>query len=95
MRRLLAGITFVAALVFVAGETPTHVEGATLVSPAEAKVLWDKGIKFIDVRGNNVFSEGHIPGAVALDYIGAFTQDSLKKVAKLSDPIVIHCSGPG
>ncbi len=103
MQKLMSGLSFAAVLLFTAmgaeaaseaSKAPTQVEGATLVSPAEAKTLWDREVKFIDVRALAGFEQGRIAGAIHLDYIADFNQEGLRKVAKISDEIVIYCSGP-
>ena len=43
------GLVALASLVF-AQQSPKRVEGANTVTPEVAKVLWDGGAKFIDVR---------------------------------------------
>jgi rhodanese-related sulfurtransferase len=77
------------------GEAPTQVEGATLVSPAEAKALWDRDVRFIDVRTGPLFEKGRIPGATFIDCIADSGQKNLQKVASPSEEIVIYCMGPG
>ena len=106
MRGLLLGISLAAVVMFAAvgadaqsesgkGEAPAMVEGATLVTPAEAKVLWDKGVAFVDVRGPSLWADGRIPGANFLEYVTDYNEATLKKVAKLNDEVVIYCGGPG
>ena len=104
MFRLFKALSLGAALVFAAtnvqaaaekSEAPTQVVGATLITPAEAKALWDRDVKFIDVRDAPTFELGRIPGAKLLDYIADFSQENLIKVAKINEEIAIYCSGPG
>lgn len=101
MRAYIAGITVALTLAFTPvaaeaqgnkGTVPDRVEGVTTVSPAEAKALWDRDVKFVDVRGP-LYDEGHVPGAVQLNYIVGFNEENLKKIAKLGDEIVIYCGG--
>lgn len=44
---------------------PEKTEGARTISTATAKLLFDKGYHFIDVRGDD-FKIGHIPGVYHL-----------------------------
>ena len=44
-------LAFGIVLPATAAVTPTTIDGATIVDPAAAKALLDKGAKFIDVRG--------------------------------------------
>jgi adenylate cyclase len=49
--------------------TPTSLEGGTLISAANAKVLVDKGgVAVFDMRKAMNFGKGHVPGAVSLPY---------------------------
>lgn len=72
---------------------PEQVPGATLVSAAEAKALYDAGVVFIDVRSPRLHTRRHIPGAVHLDLKDTFDKESLAKVAKKDQQLVIYCSG--
>ena len=67
--------------------------GATLVTAAEAKALYDAGVVFIDVRSPRLHNRRHIPGAVHLDLKDTFDEESLSKVAKKDQQLVIYCSG--
>lgn len=73
--------------------SPSTVEGTTTVSLAEARALYDKGVKFIDVRNSRFFASAHIPGAIHLDLKYNFDEEKLKRVARSDEPIVIYCSG--
>ncbi len=72
--------------------SPTEVGGATTVDAATAKSLFDRGVPFVDVRGNSYY-DGHIPGAVHLNRIGAFKESKFAKVAKKDQEVVIYCGG--
>ena len=78
-----------------AQESPTDVAGATTVDVGAAKSLFDRGAKFIDVRGDKVWTVSHIPGAASLDAITQLNEASLLKVAGKNDEVVFYCSGPG
>lgn len=73
--------------------SPLVVSGATTVDPAAAKVLFDRGVRFVDVRNDKVWKLGHIPGATLLDFKGGFSEESLLSVVGRDDPVVIYCEG--
>lgn len=94
--------TFVSLLVllaFSAGamaqQSPIEVAGATTIDAAQAKVLYDRGAKFVDVRSSTLWDAGRVPGASYLDWSTGFNEPSLLRVATKSDEVVIYCSGPG
>jgi rhodanese-related sulfurtransferase len=74
LTRSLASCAFAASLCLFAGsaqaqETPTSVQGAKVISVAEAKALLDgKAATFVDTRAVVNYGKGHIPGAVAASY---------------------------
>lgn len=72
---------------------PEQLPGTTLVSAAEAKTLYDAGVVFIDVRSPRLHTRRHIPGAVHLDLKDTYDEESLAKVAKKDQQLVIYCSG--
>ena len=76
-------------------ESPLSVEGATTIQAAKAKTLFDRGVPFVDVRTNDRFEAGHIPGATHLDLFTAFNKVDLLKVSAKDKEVVIYCSGPG
>ncbi len=73
-------------------ESPISIAGATTVDAKEAKVLFDRGAEFIDVRGN-LYNLGHIPGAKHLYIKNNFNKQSLAIVDK-NEEAVIYCNGP-
>ena len=72
---------------------PEQVPGATLVTAAEAKALYDADVVFIDVRSPRLYNRRHIPGVVHLDLKDTYDEESLSRVAKKDQPLVIYCSG--
>ena len=88
-------LLLVLGLAAEAKESPMEVAGATTVDAAAAKTLFDRGIPFVDVRGNKQWRIGHIPGALVLDLITGLSEASLMKVAKKNDEVVLYCGGPG
>ena len=78
-----------------AKESPTNVAGAKTVNAAEAKALFDKGVLFVDVRSNKDWGAGRIPDAVHIELKKVFSEETLTKETKKSDPVVIYCNGVG
>jgi rhodanese-related sulfurtransferase len=74
--------------------SPIEIAGATSVDAAAAKRLFDRGVPFVDVRGDSDWSFGHIPGAIHLDLDQAFGETSLSAVAGKDQQVVIYCMGP-
>lgn len=70
------------------------VDGATTVSAADAKALFDNGALFVDVRKPSDWDAGRIPGAVHMDNKkGNFTSAALSTQAEKNENIVIYCNG--
>jgi rhodanese-related sulfurtransferase len=75
--------------------SPVEVAGATTVDPAAAKILFDQGVSFVDVRSRARWNDGHIPGAVVLDpKQQAFNEAALLQVVAKDQGVVIYCMGP-
>jgi rhodanese-related sulfurtransferase len=73
--------------------TPESVAGATTVDAAQAKDLFDQEALFIDLRKENMWNAGRIPGAVWLDMKTAFSQEALEGEAGKDETLVFYCSG--
>ena len=73
-------------------EKGPEVKGATTVDVTTAKALFDRGVPFVDVRGNSLWAKGYIPGAVHLEPYSVFSKIELAKIVKKDDEVVIHCS---
>jgi len=75
-------------------ESAVNVIGATTVNASDAKKLFDNHTLFIDVRRNNDWEAGHIPGAHHLFLDNDFTTENLQKIIpKKSTEMVIYCNG--
>jgi rhodanese-related sulfurtransferase len=97
MKKSILILPLIAALFAVStvqADSPTQVEGATTVDAATAKTLFDRGVLFVDVRGSDHYSAGHILGAVDLNLVTAFDEAALTKVASKDQEVVIYCDGP-
>ncbi len=79
----------------LAQQSPTEVDGAVTIDAAKAKMLYDRGAKFVDVRPNALWRAGRIPGAKLLDWSTDFNEPNLIRAVAKSDEVVIYCSGPG
>jgi TolB-like protein/class 3 adenylate cyclase/rhodanese-related sulfurtransferase len=66
-----------------------HVEGAIEINAAEAKLLHDRGIVFIDSRGSVDYGRGHIPGAKNLFFHKVW--DNLSQIVDLNEEVVFYC----
>ena len=74
--------------------SPTEIAGVTTIDAAAAKTMLDRGVPFVDVRSDEDWSLGYIPGAVHLDLDDAFGEESLTAVASKDQAVVIYCMGP-
>lgn len=73
--------------------SPETVKGATTVDAAQAKALFDKGVKFVDTRSDKDWDAGRIPGAVHLELHKVYNEASLGKVVKKDQEVVFYCNG--
>lgn len=73
---------------------PDAVDGATTVTTAEAKKLFDEGgAIFVDVRGAESFALGHIQGSINVPLTEEFAKSDLERAVKPSQPVLFYCSG--
>jgi rhodanese-related sulfurtransferase len=73
--------------------TPESVPGATTVDAAQAKALFDQEAAFVDLRKENMWNSGRIPGAIWLDFKKAFNKDALEAEVGKDEALVFYCSG--
>ena len=73
-------------------ESPVAIAGATTVDVKEAKALFDRGVAFIDVRGN-LWTLGRIPGATHLFLKKNFNEQSLAAAVGKNEEAVFYCGG--
>lgn len=90
---LLVATLLLNTAVWAADVSPMTVEGATTVSAAEAKALFDSEALFVDVRKDSDWDAGRIPGAVHLDIKGKFTDEALSGEIGKDEKVVIYCNG--
>jgi adenylate cyclase len=69
------------------------VTGATTIDPKQAKVLHDRGVKFVDVRAAKGFAKGHVPRAFNLDVGTELSRDSLSRIVGKDEEFVLSCHG--
>lgn len=102
MRRLLLSITvmimttlaFAPASVLAAKKiSPKKVSGAITVDASKAKQLFDKGVVFIDVRKDKDFAAGRVPDAIHIELKKVYSKNTLGKVAKANQAVVVYCNG--
>ena len=70
------------------------MDGATSVSAAEAKALFDKGVIFVDVRSDKDWGAGRIPDAVHIELKKVLNEETMGKEVKKDQEVVIYCNGP-
>lgn len=73
---------------------PEHVVGAITIDTATAKLLFDKGYTFVDVRKGEDFNHSHIAGAKQLAVNSEhFTAKNLNAIARKDEAVVFYCNG--
>lgn len=96
-RVLLAGLLGAFASAAPASElvdaTPTSVPGATTVDAAAAKRLFEAEAAFVDLRKENVWNSGRVPGAIWLDFKNEFSEQTLVTEVAKDEKVVFYCSG--
>ncbi len=73
--------------------TPESVAGATTVDASQAKALFDEEAAFVDLRKENMWNSGRIPGAIWLDFKTAFSAEALVAEVGKDEKVVFYCSG--
>lgn len=73
--------------------TPDSVPGATTVDAAMAKQLFDQEAAFVDLRKENVWNSGRVPGAIWIDFKTSFNQAALVAEVDKGEKVVFYCSG--
>ena len=73
--------------------TPTKVPGATTVDAQQAKDLFDREAAFVDLRKENMWNAGRVPGAIWLDFKKDFSKESIEAEVGKDEQVVFYCSG--
>lgn len=68
-----------------------EVIGATELGALPAGSLYDRSVRFIDVRSHAAYVRSHVPGAVNLSLVSNLSKEELGKIAKAGDEIVFYC----
>ena len=85
-----------AGTAIAAEETPTQLEGVTIVSAEELKPMLDQGIFVYDLRKKASYIDGHVPGAqsAAAHYNAETTAlDTSVLVPNKSDRVLFYSHG--
>lgn len=90
---LLIALFFIVTISKADNLSPESVEGARTVSTETAKLLFDKGYFFLDVRGLSDYRMGHIPGAYHLSVKSDFDEQKLSVIVRKDQPVVMYCNG--
>jgi TolB-like protein/rhodanese-related sulfurtransferase/predicted Zn-dependent protease len=69
------------------------VAGATAIDHKQAKTLYDRRVKFVDVRAAKPFASSHVPGAFNLDVATELSRDSLSRIVSKDEEFVLSCHG--
>ncbi len=91
MKTLILAFTLV-TMQFVTSPAQAFDNGQ-IVSTEAAKELHDNGVLFVDVRNEDDYKDGHIPGAIHVDVRDSTFEAKFVEVAKKDQEIVIYCRG--
>jgi DNA-binding winged helix-turn-helix (wHTH) protein/rhodanese-related sulfurtransferase/tetratricopeptide (TPR) repeat protein len=68
------------------------VRGAVGLHALAAGALFDRGVRFIDVRPHAGYAGGHVPRAVNLSLVTELSREELLKVTRPDDEVVFYCN---
>jgi DNA-binding winged helix-turn-helix (wHTH) protein/rhodanese-related sulfurtransferase/tetratricopeptide (TPR) repeat protein len=68
------------------------VSGAVGLQALAAGALFDRGVRFIDVRPEAGYASGHVPRAVNLSLVTDLSREELLEVASPDDEVVFYCN---
>ena len=74
-------------------ESPIDIPGAVTIDVVKARQLFDRGVKFVDVRGPS-WNLGRVPGATHLFLNEGFDKETLATVVGQNEEVVFYCMGP-
>ncbi|WP_339513014.1 rhodanese-like domain-containing protein [Pseudomonas sp. RL_15y_Pfl2_60] len=91
MTRLLA-VLMVLSMGFpvMAQQVPETVAGASTINVLQARILYEQGAMFVDVRPQREWSWGHVQGATHLDVDTRFAHLATAAIAR-DTPLVVYC----
>jgi rhodanese-related sulfurtransferase len=91
MKMLILAFTLV-TMQFVISPVQAGDNGQ-IVGVETAKELFDRGVLFVDVRNDDDYKNGHIPGAIHINVRESTFEAEFEKAAKKDQEIVIYCRG--
>jgi rhodanese-related sulfurtransferase len=91
MKTLILAFTLV-TMQFVISPTQAADNGK-IVEPETAKELFDNGVLFVDVRNDDDYKNGHIPGAIHVNVRDSTFETKFVEVVKKDQEVVIYCRG--
>ena len=91
-RFFFAGLALLLALGLLAGCGGAAPPASTQISQEEAKAMMDEGgVLILDVREQDEYDAGHIPGALLLP-VGSITQTAAEALIPQKDtPVLVYC----
>ena len=96
MKRIPLVGTLVIVLYLLSGcasSPPPEESGIARIDTATAKEFYDRGVLFIDVRGDS-YEDGRIPGSTNIYWNGEFNEKTLADAASKNQEVVFYCDGP-
>ena len=96
MKKAISILSLLTALLVVSAcattAPPNGEADYTRVDLTTAKTLFDRDVLFIDMRGME-YNEGHIRGAIHLDWNKTFSEVELARIASKNQEVVLYCYG--
>lgn len=91
MARLLTILmVFGLSVPVMAQQVPETIMGASTINVLQARILYEQGALFVDVRPQREWSWGHVQGATHLDIDSRFAQLATAAIAR-DTPLVVYC----
>ncbi|MEE9250104.1 MAG: rhodanese-like domain-containing protein, partial [Alphaproteobacteria bacterium] len=79
------------ALITLSG-SGVSVQGVTEIDVNTAKTLYDRGVRFIDVRDPKSWTLGHIPAAFSLWLGGRLSEARVMEIVDKTEEVVFYCN---
>ena len=73
--------------------SPESIRGATTIDVNQARALFEQEVLFVDVRKDQDWEAGRVPGAVHLNLKETYSEANLLKEISKDAKVVIYCNG--
>ncbi len=94
MKKIIFIMLFITSSLLASYQAPLKVQGSTTIDSKKAFELYNKGVKFLDVRPLRFLKSGKIKNSIHL-YVDKMTKTKLEKIINKDEKFVIYCNGAG